>query len=95
MAPRIQEIEAPDTLARTQATLGNLRETTEDMIGEKLIINMGPSHPATHGVLRIVLELDGETHHQGDARRGLPASWRRKNRGKHAVQPVRALHGPA
>ena len=60
MAPRIQEIEAPDTLARTQATLGNLRETTEDMIGEKLIINMGPSHPATHGVLRIVLELDGE-----------------------------------
>ena len=60
MAHRIQEIEAPDTLARTQATLGNLRETTEDMIGEKLIINMGPSHPATHGVLRIVLELDGE-----------------------------------
>ncbi|MBS0658069.1 MAG: NADH dehydrogenase (quinone) subunit D [Verrucomicrobia bacterium] len=30
------------------------------MIGEKLIINMGPSHPATHGVLRVVLELDGE-----------------------------------
>ena len=60
MASRIQEIEAPDTLARSQAALGNLRETTEDMIGEKLIINMGPSHPATHGVLRIVLELDGE-----------------------------------
>ena len=33
---------------------------TEDMIGEKLVINMGPSHPATHGVLRLVLELDGE-----------------------------------
>ncbi len=60
MAARTQEIEAPDTLARSQAALGNLRETTEDMIGEKLIINMGPSHPATHGVLRIVLELDGE-----------------------------------
>ena len=28
--------------------------------GEKMILNMGPSHPATHGVLRIVLELDGE-----------------------------------
>ncbi len=60
MAPRIQEIEAPDTLARAQAALGSVHETTEDMIGEKLIINMGPSHPATHGVLRIVLELDGE-----------------------------------
>ena len=60
MATRIQEIEAPDTLARTQTSLGTLNETTEDMIGEKLVINMGPSHPATHGVLRIVLELDGE-----------------------------------
>ncbi len=30
------------------------------MIGEKMILNMGPSHPATHGVLRLVLELDGE-----------------------------------
>jgi len=28
---------------------------------DTLTINMGPSHPATHGVLRIVLELDGET----------------------------------
>jgi len=28
--------------------------------GEKMIVNMGPSHPATHGVLRLVMELDGE-----------------------------------
>ncbi len=60
MALRTQEIEAPDTLARAQASLGSLHETTEDMIGEKMTINMGPSHPATHGVLRLVLELDGE-----------------------------------
>ena len=60
MASRIQEIEAPDTLARTQTSLGNLRETTDDKIGEKMTLNMGPSHPATHGVLRLVLELDGE-----------------------------------
>ena len=25
-----------------------------------MIINMGPSHPSTHGVLRLMLELDGE-----------------------------------
>lgn len=29
--------------------------------GEELMINMGPSHPATHGVLRLKVELDGET----------------------------------
>jgi NADH-quinone oxidoreductase subunit D len=28
---------------------------------ERMIINMGPQHPSTHGVLRLVLELDGET----------------------------------
>lgn len=28
--------------------------------GERMVINMGPSHPSTHGVLRLVLTLDGE-----------------------------------
>ena len=26
-----------------------------------MIINMGPSHPSTHGVLRLMLEMEGET----------------------------------
>ncbi|MGH9154380.1 MAG: NADH-quinone oxidoreductase subunit D, partial [Acidimicrobiales bacterium] len=29
--------------------------------GETMIINMGPQHPSTHGVLRLMIELDGET----------------------------------
>jgi NADH-quinone oxidoreductase subunit D len=28
--------------------------------GDRMVLNMGPSHPSTHGVLRIVLEVDGE-----------------------------------
>src|SRR5579884_3309329 len=36
-------------------------ELEPDLAGEHMLINIGPQHPATHGVLRLVLELDGET----------------------------------
>src|SRR6188508_2116486 len=32
-----------------------------DLRTETMTVNMGPQHPSTHGVLRLVLELDGET----------------------------------
>ena len=43
---------------------------------EELLLNMGPQHPSTHGVLRIVLDLDGErivkaTPHLGYLHRGV------------------------
>jgi NADH-quinone oxidoreductase subunit D len=33
---------------------------TAEGIGERMLMNMGPQHPSTHGVLRLVLEMDGE-----------------------------------
>jgi NADH-quinone oxidoreductase subunit D len=52
----VQDIEIPDSAARHALAVDEL----PDAVGEKMVLNMGPSHPATHGVLRIILELDGE-----------------------------------
>ncbi|MAS95248.1 MAG: NADH-quinone oxidoreductase subunit D [Verrucomicrobiales bacterium] len=70
MSTETREIEIQDSAARAasaQATeLEGYQQTTDDLVGEKLVINMGPSHPATHGVLRVVLELDGEVITKAD-----------------------------
>ena len=57
-----QDIEIRDAAARTAAAV----EELQDVQGEKMVLNLGPSHPATHGVLRIVLELDGEVITKAD-----------------------------
>ena len=33
----------------------------EGTAGERIVVNMGPQHPSTHGVLRLILEIEGET----------------------------------
>ncbi len=59
---RVQDIEIPDSAARTAQAV----EELQDIAGDRMVLNMGPSHPATHGVLRILLELDGEVITKAD-----------------------------
>src|SRR4051795_2743269 len=64
MAFSTHEIENPDPVSHLVAADAAMRDQQDrqsgEDIGEKMVLNMGPSHPATHGVLRLVLELDGE-----------------------------------
>lgn len=39
----------------------NLSVTFDDALDNEMVLNMGPQHPATHGVLRLLVSLDGET----------------------------------
>ncbi len=56
----IQEVAFKDAVGRgAEAEIAGEQGLAE-LHGDKMVLNMGPSHPATHGVLRIVLELDGE-----------------------------------
>lgn len=56
--------EAPDALGRTEQILkdqGNaINLSSKELLGETMSLNFGPSHPSTHGVFRVVLDLDGE-----------------------------------
>ena len=57
---------------------------------------MGPQHPSTHGVLRLILELDGETVTEARVRHRLPAHRHREEPRVPLVDPgrhVRDAHG--
>jgi NADH-quinone oxidoreductase subunit D len=56
------EFSMPDTAARSAAAEATAQKAKPDgeFETEKMSLSMGPSHPSTHGVLRLQMELDGE-----------------------------------
>lgn len=61
-----------ESVPQFEATGGDWDRITEEIrqLGEeRIIVNMGPQHPSTHGVLRLMIEMDGE--HVTEARAGI------------------------
>lgn len=54
----LRELDIP--LGATPDKISKMLTDFEDVHGERMIVQMGPQHPATHGVLRVELETDGE-----------------------------------
>lgn len=60
-----RDLPAERPLKEAKTWEGNLEElrglvSERALTGETMLLNMGPHHPSTHGVLRLLLELDGE-----------------------------------
>ena len=58
----VQSPEGQIQEGKWEGNIEELRGLVSDraFTGETMLLNMGPHHPSTHGVLRVLLELDGE-----------------------------------
>jgi NADH-quinone oxidoreductase subunit D len=52
---------APTEFTAVGGDWADIAAEAEALGEERIVVNMGPQHPSTHGVLRLILEIDGET----------------------------------
>lgn len=58
-------------MSTQQVLMTNDASQADEFEGENVVLNFGPQHPAAHGVLRLILELDGEVVERVDPHIGL------------------------
>src|SRR5437660_1791025 len=85
---RGQPVRVPLGVAAAPGT-SDVAPPEPDLPGEHMLINLGPQHPATHGVLRLVVELDGETVVRVTPHGGyLPAGFEKLGEYRHYNQII-------
>ena len=60
-SPPVVDPEGAPTFEATGGDWSQIAEEAARLGEERIVVNMGPQHPSTHGVLRLMLEIDGET----------------------------------
>ncbi|MBD0322666.1 MAG: NADH-quinone oxidoreductase subunit D [Aldersonia sp.] len=67
MSSNTTDTTPPDRADRPDATITVTGQDWDEIVTvagtgeERIVVNMGPQHPSTHGVLRLILEIEGET----------------------------------